>query len=267
MKIQYMSDLHLEFGDYFIPKVVGDVLVLAGDIHVGEDKTFLYLTECAKVFPHVVYVHGNHELYKHDIWDFKKNIKDYIEPFDNIHILDDSKVEIGGISFIGGTMWSSVSDRTFSRMNDSRIIMDSSLSEPLSTSTVNSMFKNTMKYLLDEVPKFDASKTIIVTHHAPSFRSINTSRYGVDSMNDGYATEILKYFPDKLTWIHGHTHHCVDYVYKGIRVLSNQRGYVNYEEVAQFDPEKIIEINNNKEEDVTDELPDVHTPEPLRKME
>ena len=38
LRIQYMSDLHLEFRDNhgFIPDDVGaDVLVLAGDIHLG----------------------------------------------------------------------------------------------------------------------------------------------------------------------------------------------------------------------------------------
>ena len=38
MKIQYMSDLHLEFegeDNMSVPEVFGDVLVLAGDIQVG----------------------------------------------------------------------------------------------------------------------------------------------------------------------------------------------------------------------------------------
>lgn len=36
MRIRYMSDLHLEFGDSFPPRPGDDdVVVLAGDIHLG----------------------------------------------------------------------------------------------------------------------------------------------------------------------------------------------------------------------------------------
>jgi hypothetical protein len=42
-------------------------------------------------------------------------------------------------------------------------------------------------------------------------------------------------------WIHGHTHHCVDYKIGKTRVFSNQRGYPH-----QFDrgykPQAVIEI-------------------------
>ena len=35
MKVQILSDLHLGFADFEIPKTDADVIVLAGDIHVG----------------------------------------------------------------------------------------------------------------------------------------------------------------------------------------------------------------------------------------
>ena len=42
-------------------------------------------------------------------------------------------------------------------------------------------------------------------------------------------------------WIHGHTHHNVDYKIGATRIYSNQRGYPE-ERLAGFAPEKIIEI-------------------------
>jgi hypothetical protein len=41
-------------------------------------------------------------------------------------------------------------------------------------------------------------------------------------------------------WVHGHTHHCVDYELGGTRILSNQRGYPR--DQTTFDPGLVIEI-------------------------
>jgi UDP-2,3-diacylglucosamine pyrophosphatase LpxH len=59
-------------------------------------------------------------------------------------------------------------------------------------------------------------------------------------MNTGFATEILHEFEDIDLWIHGHTHHCVDYMKNNIRVVSNQYGYDKNELVKDFSWEKTI---------------------------
>jgi predicted phosphodiesterase len=61
MKIRILSDLHLEFRHWTPPEADADVIVLAGDIHVG-----IHGVEWARrSFPlnPVVYVPGNHEFY------------------------------------------------------------------------------------------------------------------------------------------------------------------------------------------------------------
>ena len=35
MKLHILSDLHVEFGDFVIPDVGADLIILAGDSHVG----------------------------------------------------------------------------------------------------------------------------------------------------------------------------------------------------------------------------------------
>lgn len=35
MKLYILSDLHLEFGDFEVPQVDADAVVIAGDLHVG----------------------------------------------------------------------------------------------------------------------------------------------------------------------------------------------------------------------------------------
>ena len=92
MKIQYMSDLHMEFQEnsrYLknneLP-VTGDVLVLAGDIFYLRDKV-APLTKfwkwASENYRQVLIVPGNHEYYNYsDVmerglqwrWMFRKNV-------------------------------------------------------------------------------------------------------------------------------------------------------------------------------------------------
>lgn len=72
MKIQFASDLHLEFAenrnfiedDGIVP--VGEVLVLAGDVSYLGDKNMLkrrFFDWCAEYFKETFIVPGNHEFY------------------------------------------------------------------------------------------------------------------------------------------------------------------------------------------------------------
>lgn len=73
MKIQYASDLHLEFGENskwlkdnpLIPSA--DILVLAGDIgYLGDAiyRTHPFWDWASQNYKQVIVVPGNHELYK-----------------------------------------------------------------------------------------------------------------------------------------------------------------------------------------------------------
>ena len=116
MKIQYMSDLHLEFSDNSrwmkhneLP-VTGDVLVLAGDIFYLKNKVaplsnFWKWTSAN--YRQVLIVPGNHEYYNYcDVmgkglqwnWMFKKNVGYY----------QNQVVKIDDTDFIMSTLWSQI---------------------------------------------------------------------------------------------------------------------------------------------------------------
>jgi len=59
MKLQVLSDIHLETGDYAPAQTDADVVVLAGDIHVGR-AGFGWIRKHFGEKP-VIYVAGNHE--------------------------------------------------------------------------------------------------------------------------------------------------------------------------------------------------------------
>ena len=60
--IHILSDIHLEFEDYS-PSVEADIIILAGDIHVGTGG----LSWARKQFAQseIIYVAGNHEFYRY----------------------------------------------------------------------------------------------------------------------------------------------------------------------------------------------------------
>ena len=69
VKIQYAGDLHVEFGGTPIQRIdlVGDVLVLAGDIAGSPGGLVEYIDRLHANIP-IVYVLGNHEHYSNS-WD------------------------------------------------------------------------------------------------------------------------------------------------------------------------------------------------------
>jgi len=237
MILQYMSDLHLEFGGMKVPERKGDILILAGDIDVGVNS-MEFLDECADTFDYVLMVLGNHEFYHNDISTLYQDMKDKVHP--NVRILQNDIITINDLTFAGCTLWSDMLRQAFYSMNDSNYI--SRGGRLFNYENVIEGYRKSLEFLEGCKDEVD----IFITHHAPSVQSINVARYGErDPINTGYYTEILELFKGSRVknWIHGHTHHCVDYEEHGIHVTSNQRGYVNYDEVPNFDPERVLEIN------------------------
>ena len=117
MKIQYMSDLHLEFSDnsrwlkHNELSVTGDVLVLAGDIFYLKNKVAPlanFWKWASANHRQVLIVPGNHEYYNYyDVmdkglqwkWMFKNNVGYY----------QNQVVRIDDIDFIMSTLWSRIS--------------------------------------------------------------------------------------------------------------------------------------------------------------
>jgi Icc-related predicted phosphoesterase len=87
-----------------------------------------------------------------------------------------------------------------------------------------------------------AEKFVVVTHHAPSQRSI-PANYRDDILSAAYASQLDQFVEDSLAtvWIHGHIHEQQDYIIGRTRVLCNPRGYPD-EPNENFRPDFIIEV-------------------------
>ena len=115
MKIWVISDLHLEFGASFDiePPPGTDVVVCAGDVLTkGIAPSIKWLGDKLAGKVPVVFVAGNHEFYGGSIVDDIRAAK-LEDVYPRLHFLENGKVEIDGVLFVGGTLWSDF--RIFSR--------------------------------------------------------------------------------------------------------------------------------------------------------
>src|SRR5438552_18379883 len=102
MRLHVLSDLHLEFGDLELANVEADAVVLAGDVHVGrEGRKWIRRQFAGKP---VIYVLGNHEFYRQAIPELTEVLKRETDGSD-IYVLENSAVELGGLTFLGCTLW------------------------------------------------------------------------------------------------------------------------------------------------------------------
>jgi len=87
--------------------------------------------------------------------------------------------------------------------------------------------------------------TVVVTHHAPSYRS---SRYGYDpspaNLDHAYCSDLEGFIADHdiALWVHGHLHLPVDYPIAGTRIVANPRGYPPYSLVEGFEPGRLYTV-------------------------
>ena len=251
MKIQLVSDLHLEFHK---PQILGfgpelritnagaDVLVLAGDICTARDfESFIsFFENCSKEFPHVIYIMGNHEHYKAKDFATTPNlIRAALKDLSNVHFLDNDCVTLDGIKFVGATLWTDLNkgcplttNALQFGMNDFRLIKyrdERGNYFKFSPACSYMEHRRSVSFIYDETDGISHSgPCVVVTHHAPSYRSVHPKYANDTYMNGGYASdmETLIHINDHIKlWCHGHMHNNFDYMVGDTRVVCNPHGY------------------------------------------
>lgn len=242
MRIQFFSDIHLEFGRFDVPATNADVIVAAGDIGVGTEG-IEWLGETGKP---VIYVAGNHEFYLGEYFEVQRALA-VAAAGSHVHYLEQSEIELAGVRFLGATLWTDFGGgdpqlmaEAQHGMNDYvQIRFEHKTMHPRHTMALN---HSTRDWLDKALSRPFEGKTVVVTHHAPSYSSW---RAEVDSFyKHAYCNDLgdLMERHDIALWVHGHIHFVSNYVHKSVRVVCNPRGYHGYQSVAGFDAAKIVEI-------------------------
>lgn len=268
IRTMIQSDLHTEFDKtatpYTIPSISRDLLILAGDIHLGTKADKLILNQLIE--SDVIYVLGNHEFYNQCLpavrsaWSGPTKSRINTEAATlgyrgRLHVLDDSAVTINDVTFIGATLWTDFNggnpvDMNEARlgMNDYRIIYtlidndDFSRKIPLQPEDTTRLHSQSLQFIETELKK--PGKKVLIVHHLPSYQSISEGYRG-NPLNPAYASNLDRLFDeydDIELCIHGHAHQTFSYDINGTPIICNPRGYTPDQLNPLFDPELIINI-------------------------
>lgn len=256
MKIRYMSDLHLEFGDHQLTKMEDEheqILVLAGDIGLAANLGFLeFLNDACNRFRDVIYIMGNHEHYHSDYGDTFSTITNNFDSLygqQNIHFLENEVLKIENVSFVCSTLWTSFNNGDPIAMNIARMkINDYCVIGKFSPIISLYIHRKSSEFIFNSIKseKNAGQKVVVVTHMLPSYGSIHDDFRTPAAMQLNYSyftsleNEIIDTDPD--FWIHGHTHESFDYEIGNTRILCNPRGYTPDALNKNFDDTLLLEI-------------------------
>ncbi len=262
MKLNILSDLHLDINKenpiYLKPQDV--FTIICGDISENVSETYKWIKDNISCG---VFVEGNHIGYRSN--ETIQSILEYLStcfPLDyNVSHLNNSYKIVNNIVFVGSILWTDFElygkqNRGIAIKTSAKKIKDFSSTyfnsnsnsknhkKTFSPRDAINLFNESVGYIKKICETFLDKKIVVVTHHAPSIKSI-PSTYTNDICSTAFASNlddfILKHSNIKL-WCHGHIHKSFDYYIGDCRIVCNPIGYIGDKEETGFSKYKIIEI-------------------------
>jgi len=252
MKLQYCSDLHLEFRENkeFMKanplQVKGDILLLAGDIVPFSimDKHKDFFDFVADNFQYTYWIPGNHEYYHSDAALRSGTLNEKIR--NNVFLVNNIAIEQAHVKMIFSTLWSKINPvygrQIEQRLSDFQVVKYNGYR--LSPDIYNQLHQDAINFIKQEVIESKDSRKVVITHHVPTFMHYPL-QYKGDVLNEAFAVELFDFIEgsDILLWLYGHHHINVpDFKIGNTLLATNQLGYVKYGEHESFINDKIFTI-------------------------
>jgi Icc-related predicted phosphoesterase len=282
MKIQLLSDLHLESHPDFQPRSApgADLLVLAGDI--GSYQSGSRLSErgdndfgLARFSPlhgwptPVLFVPGNHEYDALDFDDAHARLRDtcarlgltWLER-ETVVLTHSAGGAPGAVRFVGTTLWSDF-DALGPPPGDSAATLTQQLrSRDKAFRAANFYLRKTggtragAPFLAEAVREQALAcqhwlraalaepfdGPTVAVTHFAPSLHSADPRYGHTPGTAGFCNALDELLPLARLWLHGHLHAPSNYLHHGCRVMANPLGYARKGEQAAFQPELLIEV-------------------------
>jgi Icc-related predicted phosphoesterase len=274
VKIQLLSDLHLEVHPAFHPRPApqADLLVLAGDIGSYQRNSKLADDDfgLARFSPRngwpvpVLYVPGNHEYDNLDFDAAHARLRSTCERLDITWLERETRV-IDGVRFIGTTLWADfdalVTDEDRTPKGEPNWLKKREKAyraanfylqkaattrrgEPVLAPEWRELALECQQWLRHALDAPFAGTTVVVTHFAPSLRSADP-RYGLTPGTAGFCNSLDDLLPRAQLWLHGHLHCQQDYVANGCRVVANTLGYATRGEQEGFREQLVLDVGSH----------------------
>lgn len=252
MKIQYCSDLHLEFPenkkfmDRHPLEPVGEVLLLAGDIlpFSFHKKETTFIDYVADNFEAVYWIPGNHEYYRYDIATVTDPLLEQLRP--NVWLVNNQCITYKSVNFICSTLWSKIN--IVNALDIQRSVSDffaiASKGQKFTTGQFNELHDSCISFLQKAVTENAGGKNIVVTHHVPTLYNY-PEKYRNSQLNEAFAVELFDFIHDSgaAYWIYGHHHsNSAPFTIGNTTMLTNQFGYVQKREHKAFKTNACIEV-------------------------
>jgi predicted phosphohydrolase len=243
VRVQYCSDLHLEFEHnrkflFSNPlKVSGDILILAGDIVPLHDEFFNhpFFRLISDNYKQVFWVPGNHEFYYRNISDFSNSFS--FKLHENINVVNNIELHYEGIQFIFSTLWSKISEKNSKiiEQNVSDFECITKNDKKFKTTDFNKLHEESLNFVKQSL-NHKESKVVIVTHHVPS-AFCNKSDHNNSNINEAFCVDLTEYIEKSEVdfWVYGHSHFNQKPLILGKTILlTNQLGYIQLNEQEGF---------------------------------
>lgn len=260
VRIQYVSDLHLEFPQnrQWIAKypleVTGDILIVAGDtayLDLPDSKSDTYSAYqfwdwASKNYSQVIVCFGNHDFYGY--YDLATMPNGFCKEIrHNIHAYYNSVIHLDNTDIIVSTLWSKIEpcNAFLTERNVSdfyRIMYDG---HRLTADDFNKEHERCFAFIQQAVGKSRAKKIVVVTHHVPT-QLCSAPEFKNSTINGAFTVELGGFIADGRIdyWIYGHSHRNTKAQIGNTLIMSNQLGYISDNEHLRngFNPSAMIEL-------------------------
>jgi len=247
--VQLLSDLHLEIErgsqplyQYDFP-ASAENLALLGDIGwTRDERLFLWLEVQLSRFKRVFFVSGNHEPFITTLEESTGTIEAFAKRMTDARSADRSKGEFiflnrtrydlsSTLTILGCTLWSTLDPENIDLLVWG--LTDFQRIDNFNPAAYSECHRADLAWLRQSIAHIRANeperRVIVFTHHAPTIGGTANPKYIGGPTNSAFATELSMeedlWAAPVAVWAFGHTHWNCDFERRGVRVVSNQRGY------------------------------------------
>ena len=215
--------------------------------------------EEAGICEHLVWIAGNHEFYRSDIDARRQQYRAAFEQHPKIHYLDDTAIELYGLTILGSTLWTGFNALGNPSVEEAMAAAFEGVADFVLISKAGGLFTpehaaalhdQAVAFIDSTLSLADSARTITMTHFAPT-RGTHNPLFPWSPISAYFQAgcEALIERHQPLLWCYGHNHWSDEQRLGRTLIASNQRGYpreqllvgLRYRPTLVYDLDRLVE--------------------------